>query len=162
MLPLYRNILVTTDFSPNSEFAFKHAVMLARQNNAKIHLLHVLPQIDSSMRGYLSAVLGKERLEEFEHDNLTSARDTMKKDLELFAKTELLNYPEDFARFAGAQVVLGQTVPKILETAAKLKADVIVIGNHGQGILEHAFLGSVAEKLLQKSTLPVFVVPLPN
>jgi len=162
MLPRYQNILVTTDFSPNSEFAFKHAVMLARQNNAKIHLLHVLPQIDSSIRGYLSAVLGEHRLEDFEQENVTKAKENIRHDLELFAKTELLNYPDDFARFAGAQVVLGQPVPKILEMADKLKADVIVIGTHGQGFLEHAFLGSVAEKLLQKSTRPVFAVPLAN
>ena len=162
MLPLYKKILVTTDFTPNSDNAFKHAVMLARQNDAKIHLLHVLPQVDSSMRSYLSSVLGESRLEEFEHINMEKAQVELKKNLDDFAKTELEKFPEDYARFAGAEVVTGHPVVKILEIADRLDADVIVMGTHGKGALEHAFLGSVTEKILRKTTRPVFAIPLPK
>lgn len=162
MLPLYKKILVTTDFTPNSDHAFKHAVMLARQNDAKIHLLHVLPQVDSSMRSYLSSVLGESRLEEFEHSNMEKAKVELTKNLDEFAKKELENFPEDYARFAGADVVTGHPVVRILEAADRLDVDVIVMGTHGKGPLEHVFLGSVAEKVLKKSPRPVFVIPLPN
>ncbi len=162
MLPLYKKILVTTDFTPNSDHAFKHAVMLARQNDAEIHLLHVLPQVDSSMRSYLSSVLGENRLEEFEHSNLEKAKKELTQNLEDFTKQELQDFPEDYARFAGATVVTGHPVVKILETADRLGIDVIVMGTHGKGPLEHVFLGSVAEKVLKKSTRPVFVIPLPG
>ncbi|MCW8858761.1 MAG: universal stress protein [Deltaproteobacteria bacterium] len=160
MLPLYNNILVTTDFTPNSDNAFKHAVMLARLNDAKIHLLHVLPQVDSSMRSYVSSVLGENRLEEFEHSNMEKARVEMKKNLDEFAKAELDQFPADFARFAGAEVVTGHPVVKILEVADRLNVDVIVMGTHGKGPLEHAFLGSVTEKILRKTSRPVFAIPL--
>lgn len=162
MLPLYNKILVTTDFTPNSDFAFKHAVMLARQNDAKIYLLHVLPQVDTSMRSYLSSVLGEDRLEEFEQNNLEKARKELAANLEAFAKNELKNFPEDYARFAGAQVETGHPVFKILEVAEKLDVDVLVMGTHGKGAIEHAFLGSVAEKVLRKCKRPVFVIPLPK
>jgi nucleotide-binding universal stress UspA family protein len=36
------------------------------------------------------------------------------------------------------------------------------MGTHSKGALEHALLGSVAEKVLHKTTRPVFVVPLPK
>ncbi len=162
MLPFYKKILVTTDFTPNSEFAFKHAVMLARHNNAKIYLLHVLPQVDSSMRSYLSAVLGDNQLEQFEKSNMEQAKKDLKQNLDEFAKKELADFPEDLARFAGAEIAIGHPVFKILETADRLDVDLIVMGTHGKGALEHAFLGSVAEKVLQKSTRPVFVIPLPK
>lgn len=162
MLPRYNKILVTSDFTPNSDHAFKHAVMLARQNNAKIHLLHVLPQVDSSMRGYLSSVLGESRLEEFEHINMEKARVELTKNLDDFAKAELKQFPEDYARFAGAEVVTGHPVVKILEVADRLNVDVIVMGTHGKGSLEHAFLGSVTEKVLRKTHRPVFAIPLPK
>src|SRR6056297_1711708 len=162
MLPLYNKILVTTDFTPNSEYAFKHAVMLARQNNAEIHLLHVMSQVDSSMRSYLSSVLGEERLEAFEQTNMEKAKAALKKDLDTFATSELKEYPEDLARFAGSEVVLGHPVVKILETADHLDVDVIVMGTHGKGALEHMFLGSVTEKVLRKCHRPVFVIPLPS
>ncbi len=86
MLPHYEKILVTTDFTPNSDNAFKHAVMLARQNNAKIYLLHVLPLVDSSMRSYLSSVLGESKLEDLEQSNMEKARTTLKDNLDEFAK----------------------------------------------------------------------------
>ena len=162
MLPFYKKILVTTDFTPNSEFAFKHAVMLARRNNAKIYLLHVLPQVDSTMRSYVSSVLGENQLEELERSNMGKAKDDLERSLDAFAKKELAVFPEDLARFAGAEVEIGHPVVKILEVANRLDVDLIVMGTHGKGIIEQAFLGSVAEKVLRKSTRPVFVVPLPK
>lgn len=162
MLPFYKKILVTTDLTPNSEFAFKHAVMLGRRNDAKIYLLHVLPQVDSYMRGYISSILGESQLEELEKNNMKKARDDMKQALDDFAKKELKDFPEDLARFAGAEVAIGHPVIKILETAKRLDVDLIVMGTHGKGAIEQAFLGSVAEKVLKKSTRPVFVIPLPK
>ncbi|MEE4254446.1 MAG: universal stress protein [Desulfuromusa sp.] len=162
MLPFYKRILVTSDLTPNSEFAFKHAVMLGRRNNAKIHLLHVLPQVDSSMRSYISSILGENKLEELEEYNIQKAKEDLTQELEDFAKQELANFPEDLARFAGAEVAIGHPVIKILETAERLDVDLIVMGTHGKGVIEHAFLGSVAEKVLKKSTRPVFVIPLPK
>ncbi len=160
MLPLYKKILVTTDFTPNSDNAFRHAVMLARQNNSEIHLLHVIQQVDSSMRSYLTSVMGENRLEEFERTNIQKATEELKRELDLFAQKELTDYPDDLARFAGAMVVTGHAVVKILETADELEADVIVMGTHGKGPLEHTFLGSVTEKVLRKCRRPVFVIPL--
>lgn len=162
MLPYYKTILVPCDLTPNSEYAFKHAVMLARHNDAKIYLLHIMPQVDSSMRSYISSVLGENKLEELEQNNIQKAKEELKHELEDFAKQELANFPEDLARFSGAEVKTGHPVIKILETANLIDADLIVMGSHGKGVIEHAFLGSVAEKVLKKSTRPVFVIPLPE
>lgn len=160
MLPVYKNILVATDFTPNAEHAFCHAVLLARQHKAKIHLLHVIPQVDTAMRSYLSSVMGEDKLEDFEKKHQQDAYAELKKDLDAFAKDELSDHPDDLARFAGSEVVIGNPVIKIIEVAKRLNADVIVMGTHSKGALEHAFLGSVAEKVLQKADRPVFVVPL--
>lgn len=161
MLPRYKNILVTTDFSANSVLAFRHAVMLARHNDATIHMLHVIPEIDLSMRSYLSAAMGDEKgLDHFEKLNDSQARQKLKDDLDSFASEELTDHPEDLERFAGTVVVHGDTVSKILETAEGVDSDVIVMGTHGKGAIEHAFLGSVAEKVLHRSRRPVFVIPL--
>ncbi|MDX2494353.1 MAG: universal stress protein [Desulfuromusa sp.] len=162
MLPFYNRILVATDLTPNSEFAFKHAVMLGRRNDAKIYLLHVLPLVDSTMLGYISSMLGESQLKEIEQSKKEKAKEELREDLDNFAKKELTQFPEDLARFAGTEVTIGHPVIEILETADRLDVDLIVMGTHGKGPLEQAFLGSVAEKVLQKSTRPVFVVPLPK
>ena len=58
MLPNIKSILLATDLSENSTEAFKHAVMLSRAGDAKIHLLHVVAEVDSGVRTYVAAVMG--------------------------------------------------------------------------------------------------------
>jgi len=47
----------------------------------------------------------------------------------------------------------------ILQTSDEIKADCIVMGSHSQKWLENILIGSVAEEVLRKTTIPLFVVP---
>jgi nucleotide-binding universal stress UspA family protein len=162
MLPNYRNILYATDLTPNSQYAFKHAVLLARQSQAKIHLLHVVPEVDAGFRAYVSAVMGQGKLESFEALHEEQARKDLQDRLKKFTQEELANRPEDMKNIAGIEVLHGDAVSQILLTADRLDADVIVLGTHGKGQITHTFLGSVADKVLRRSKRPVFVIPIPD
>jgi nucleotide-binding universal stress UspA family protein len=162
MLPNYKNILYATDLTPNSEYAFKHAIMMTRRSQAKIHLLHVVPQIDAGFRSYVSAIMGEGKLESYEEQHEVNARNSLQKRLEKFAQEELEDHPEDLKNIAGIEVVHGHAVSEILLAADRFNADVIVMGTHGKGTKGHTFLGSVAEKVLHKSRIPVFVIPIPD
>ncbi len=162
MLPYYKNILYATDLTPNSEYAFKHAVLLARKSQAKIHLLHVIPEIDAGFRSYVSSVMGQGMLESFEAKNEEQAREDMKSKLEKFTREELTDHPEDLKNIAGIEVVHGHAASQILHAADRHAVDVIVLGAHGKGALAHTFLGSVTEKVLRRSKRPVFVIPIPD
>lgn len=48
---------------------------------------------------------------------------------------------------------------ELLRHARKTGADLIIVGAHGHGLLMHAVLGSVAERVMQKAGCPVLVVP---
>jgi nucleotide-binding universal stress UspA family protein len=48
----------------------------------------------------------------------------------------------------------------ILAKADQHDCDIIVIGSHGKGALNHTMLGSVAQRLLRSTRKPVLVVPL--
>lgn len=160
MIPTYRAILFATDLTANAEFAFRHAVSLARCHNGEIHLLHVLPQVDQAVLNYVSTVMGSGKLADFEVQHEDAVVETIRLRLSEFAKTELADHPEDLQRIAGIEVHHGDAVAMILEASDRLNADLIVVGSHGKGRLRYAFLGSVAEKLLRKSHRPVTVVPL--
>jgi nucleotide-binding universal stress UspA family protein len=54
---------------------------------------------------------------------------------------------------------VGQPATRILERAASLPADLIVMGTHGTSGFEHLVLGSVTEKVLRKARCPVLTVP---
>ena len=53
---------------------------------------------------------------------------------------------------------IGDIVPTILDEAKKAKADMIVIGSHGKGALKSLLVGSVTQKVIALSPLPVLVV----
>jgi nucleotide-binding universal stress UspA family protein len=58
----------------------------------------------------------------------------------------------------GTHVAPGTTpATAIVELAARLDADVIAMATHGYGGLRRTFLGSVADKVLRSSRIPVLV-----
>jgi nucleotide-binding universal stress UspA family protein len=53
----------------------------------------------------------------------------------------------------------GNPAAEILEQAASMKSDLLIIGTHGRSGFERLLLGSVAEKVLRKASCPVMTVP---
>lgn len=71
------------------------------------------------------------------------------------AKAELLK-----AGVAATTLVAeGRPVEALLDAAKSHKAEMIIVGSHGQGAMSAAFMGSTALKLLHHSDVPVLVVP---
>ena len=56
-------------------------------------------------------------------------------------------------------VAEGDESEAILKAAKHLHADVIVIGSHSRKWLENVLIGSVTEKVLRHTTIPLFIVP---
>jgi nucleotide-binding universal stress UspA family protein len=56
-------------------------------------------------------------------------------------------------------VEFGGTFKNIVEMAEQEKVDIIVMATHGRTGLDHVILGSVAEKVVARSSCPVLVVP---
>jgi nucleotide-binding universal stress UspA family protein len=160
MIPNYRTILYATDLSPNAAHAFSHAVALARRFQARIHILHVLPEVEPAVLNYISTAMGEDRLAEYELEHKEEVTDNIRQRLHRFAKAELADHPEDVDRIADIEVHHGNAVDQILAAADRIEADIVVIGSHGRGRLKYALLGSVAEKVLRKAHRPVLVAPL--
>jgi len=85
--------------------------------------------------------------------------------LEDFHRAQTLAWMEQDRALAHARdvaveqvFVLGEVVPAVLAEAAKRHADVIVMGTHGRTGLAHLFMGSVAERVLRQSPVPVLTV----
>ena len=56
------------------------------------------------------------------------------------------------------ETVTGDPASALVEAAEQWGADLIVVGSHQQGAIEHFFVGSVAEQVLKKARVPVLVV----
>lgn len=53
----------------------------------------------------------------------------------------------------------GDFAATIVETAATLHADAIVMGSHSRKWLEKVLMGSVTEEVLNQSSIPLFIIP---
>ncbi|GHF95502.1 universal stress protein [Deinococcus piscis] len=58
--------------------------------------------------------------------------------------------------------LVGDPVTSLLDAAQAWGADLLIVGTHARGPLEHLFLGSTAEKLVARSPVPVLTVRQPN
>jgi universal stress protein A len=142
-----RKILVPTDFSPCSVAAVEHATELAKRFEAQILLLHVVPNFANHI-----AVPG---LVPLPPEWVTSTRKEAERQL-----TKMLGLIK--GPVAGTEVRQGEAHASILDAASAANADIIVMGTHGRGALKHALLGSVAERVVRHSPVPVLTVRTPN
>jgi nucleotide-binding universal stress UspA family protein len=145
-----RRILCPIDYSDASRHALAHAVTVSRWYGARLTALYV----DSPVIMLTPPILFAEGL------GPVSSATVNRSDLENRVREWLAP-----ARNAGLETDVavdeGNPAAVILECAASLPADLIVMGTHGRGGFERLVLGSVAEKVLRKAKCPVMTVPPP-
>jgi len=162
MIPSIKKILYTTDLTKNSAYAFRYAVSSAQKHDAKIHILHVLESVPSSTEGLITQYIGEDRLKKMRQETLERLVERIKERLREFAARELKRDPKTLKKVASIHVVYGDPAAEILKKADELDADVVILGTHGKGVISHAFLGSVSEKVLHRIRKPVYIIPLPE
>jgi nucleotide-binding universal stress UspA family protein len=144
-------ILVPTDFSENADHALQYALAFAREFGAKLHLLHVV-----YFPAYTSARtlrLPRDAVSQVLAGLVKDARQRLKMLVEKTKEPEIILPPV---------VRVGVDYSEIAAFAAKEKVDLIVMGTHGRTGLAHAFLGSVAERVVRGAPCPVLTVRLPG
>lgn len=137
-----RTILCAVDFSRTSEEALREAVELAETSDARVHVVHCW------------------ELAAFAHPNselAVSHERQLRQDLEGLVH-----------RYAARKAPLVPVIRRgihyveIVELAREVSADLVVIGTEGKTGLAHLFLGSVAERVVRSSPVPVLTVRPPR
>ena len=142
-----RRILCPIDFSEHSRRALDHAVAIARWYEAAVTVLHVFSPVTVAAVGAAPMVFEPMVLAPVDRDRLLA-------DTRAFAAAES-------APGVAIEAVIreGSTATEILEQAASMRADLLVIGTHGRSGFDRLLVGSVAEKVLRKASCPVLTVP---
>lgn len=159
MIPRFKKILYATDLSENSAYAFRYAVNSAQNHGAKIHILHVLEEINTA---FLLHYFDKEEIQAFRAAGKEKVTARIQERLKIICEKEFQDAPECRDLVESTEIVEGDPSSEILRKAEELGVDLVVMGTHGKGLLAHAFLGSVAEKVLQRTKIPVLTIPIPK
>jgi len=136
----YQRILVGLDGSKNSIRGLNHAIYLARQCQAIITGIYVIPRPPHP-------AFRSPRYPE--KSRLHGAQGIMD-----FAKRHCAQNGIMFEQ----KIVFGDTGHTIVKFAIDKNFDVIVVGARGMSVVKEVFFGSVSNYVLHKSTLPVLVI----
>lgn len=137
-------ILLAVDGSAVSAAAVRHVARLAKALKAtpELHVLNVVPRLSKAAeKEFGKAGPGRYYDAQFE-SALAPVRPLLKR--------TRLPFQE--------RTAIGDIVPVLLAEAKVLKVDMIVIGSHGKGALKGLLLGSVTQKIVALSPVPVLVV----
>jgi len=150
-----KKILIALDYDPAAQEIAETGYALAKSMNAKVVLLHVTSDYVYYSALDYSPILGYDSF-----SNLGALQTNTVEELHKAAE----NYLETTKQHLGDNTI--QTVVKdgdfgdlILQTAKEMNIDIIVMGSHGRRGLDKILMGSVAEKVLRHSSIPLFIIP---
>jgi len=138
-------VLIALDYDETSQKIAEQGFSMAKAMNAEVVLLHVISETPIYYSSYIFA---------------SELRVNIEKDL----KKSTLEFLDKIKKQLGDDsittvVMEGHVAEDILKAAKQLDIDVIVIGSHSRRWLENIIIGSQAEDVLRKTTIPLFIVP---
>jgi nucleotide-binding universal stress UspA family protein len=141
----WKSICCPIDFSDASRAAMEVAVDLARRFGATLTLLHAYP-----VPGYTfpdgSVVASPRMLQELADQAAKHVADWKREAEELGAPT------------VHGETLVGDPAGEIVSYARERGVDLLVLGTHGRTGLEHALMGSIAERVVRRARCPVLTV----
>lgn len=141
----WKRICCPIDFSDASRAAMEVAADVARRNAGDLTLLHAYP-----IPGYTFP------------DGSVVASPKMMQDLADQAQRHLDEWRSEAEKLGAPKVAtvtaVGEPAAEILGYASQQGVELLVLGTHGRTGLEHALMGSVAERVVRRARCPVLTV----
>jgi len=142
-----KKILVGCDFSADSDQAFNHALSLAQEFEAELHLVHVIetPVQPNLIKEETSVPI--EIQEDYQNLLIGKLKDMI---------------PEEAANWCNPRtsILEGWPYEELVKYASTRDIDMIVLGVRGHGLVKTLFLGSTTDRVIRNSPCPVLSVSL--
>ena len=149
-------VMIALDYNLTAQKVADAGFLLAKSIKAEVILLHVItdPTLYPTT-GYfpLAYFDSKKEMDSTDLDN----SDGMKKEALKF-----LNKSRELLGDESLQILVkeGDSAETILETAKELHVDIIVMGSHSSRWLENILIGSLTEKVLRHTSIPLYIIPI--
>lgn len=139
------SVLIPTDFSEGAQLAMERAARLPLRRGAALRLLHVMPTtLDSALAERLNADVQR---------RIGDSRD------QLLVKAAAAGQTQ---REVGVAIGHGKPFVEIVRRARHGRAELIVVGRHGERTFRDLLIGSTAERVIRKGDISVLVVANPS
>jgi len=140
------SIVVGVDFSDPGEHALSDALRIAADHpNSEVHVLHML---DPKSLGMTRTIRIQQEEVELRH---------LPEQLHAYVNEQASRLVREGSTKLGVHIRIGDAVEGLLQMAADVGADLLVVGMHGRRGVKRLTLGSVAEQLVRTAPCPVLV-----
>jgi nucleotide-binding universal stress UspA family protein len=148
---MYRKIMVPLDGSQVAECVIPHIEAIAGKTAARVDLVTVVEPLDIPTRGQIA--ISDDEIKQIDNEG----------------KNEATKYLKQVAsRLTGAGVnadtviLTGKPADSIVSYAVNNGVDLIIMATHGRSGISKIFWGSVAEKILRATSIPVLLIKTTN
>jgi nucleotide-binding universal stress UspA family protein len=150
-----KKVLITLDYDPSAQKVAEEGFSLATSMGAEVILLHVLsdPTYYTSIEHI--TIMGFAGHMETSLLQITNI-DELKNAAQQFLDESKLHLGDNTIQ---TLVKEGDFAESILNTAKELQTDIIVMGSHSRRRFDEIIMGSVTEKVLYHTSVPLFIVP---
>jgi nucleotide-binding universal stress UspA family protein len=153
---IMKKVLIALDYDPTAQKVAETGFLWAESMKAQVILLHVIadPAYYSSLE--YSPITGFAGYMDMSNDHLDSI------DGLINASQQYLDKLRAHLGDKKIQTVVkeGDFAESILITAKEMHADMIIMGSHSRNWLENIVMGSVTEKVLKHTSIPLFIIPV--
>lgn len=150
---MYNKILLPTDGSKNSEKAIEHALYIAQKGESEIIILNVVDSVYLTGLPEEDLITKSEMILEEESKKVTEHVESIIKNLEEEKGIDASDIK------LTPTTLEGNAADVILKLSEKEDVDLIVIASSGKHMLDRFLLGSVTEKTVRHSKVPILVIP---
>jgi nucleotide-binding universal stress UspA family protein len=151
-----KKILIALDYNPDAQKIAEAGYALSTALGAQAILLHVTSDATYYSSLNYSPIMGFDGF-----SNLDVVQTNTVEELKSVAQKYLDKTKQHFGDETIETVLKeGEFDESILQTANEMKVDLIVLGTHSRKGLGKILIGSVAEKVLHHTTIPLFIIPV--
>lgn len=161
MLPKFDRILYCTQLGPNTAYVFRYAYALAKKFDSELYVLHVVDAPNPLQRQVIDGWAGEGVIEHILDEQEDEQLSRIPRRIAEFCVREIGD--EDWTDVVTKIIVAeGKAHRQIIERIDSLKADLVVMGAHAESSLIERIMGNTAERVLQRSPVPVLICQVPD
>jgi len=150
-----KKVLIALDYNPTAQKVAEIGYAFAESMDAEISLLHVISNPIYYATEDYSPIMGFKGYMEMGPIKFDSTEGLTNASQFFLDKTKKHLGNKNIKTI----IAEGDIAESILRIAYQQQTDIIVIGSHSQKWLEKILMGSVAEKVIDLTTIPIFVIP---
>ncbi len=150
-----KKVLIALDYDPSAQKVAEAGYEMAKSMNAQVYLLHVVSDATYYSSLNYSPIMGFDSF-----SNMDVVQTEAVVELQEAAK----DYLDKSRQHLGDPSI--ETISRggdfgdtIIDVATEINADIIIMGTHSRRGLEKILMGSVAEKVLRRSAVPMYIIP---